>query len=121
ESLDLEALRGQEVERLAGEVVGGEPDGERLEDMFEKPNGKQWAADVLEQEDPAARAQYAASFRDGTVRIRDGAEAERAHDRVEGLVGELECVCVAEAQIDVASELLRTAASYGEHLLAEID
>ena len=53
--------------------------------------------------------------------IRDGAEAERANNRVEALVGEVQRLRVAESEIRVTSEVTRAVSADREHLLAEFD
>jgi GNAT superfamily N-acetyltransferase len=121
EALDLEAFGGEIVERLARQVVGREANGERFEKALEKSNRQQRASDVFEQEDVSARAEHTPCLRDRAARVGNRAEAERADDRVEALVRELECLRVAEAQIGIPPELVRPALSDREHLLAELD
>jgi hypothetical protein len=65
-------------ERFAGEVVGREADGHRLEQPLDRAHGADGAADVLEQQQLPARAQHAPRLCDRAAWVGDRAEAERA-------------------------------------------
>jgi hypothetical protein len=118
---DLEAFSREVVERLACQVVGRKVQRERFEQVLDEPDCEQRASHVLEEQDASAWAKHASCFRDGPARVGDGAEGERADDRVEGPVVEVERLGIAEPQIGVPSELARPPPPDCEHLLAELD
>jgi len=95
------------LERLAQKVVALEADEQRVEQPLRHANGQQPAPHVLEQQEPAAGPQHTAFLSDRGAVVGDRAEGERADDRVETLVGKLERLGVASAQIGVAAELAR--------------
>lgn len=109
------------VKRVAKQMVGLEADGERIEQPLDDAYRKRWAADVLEQKQPSARAQHPQCLADRLPLAGNRAEPERADHRVEALVTELQGLGVADPQIGVASKLGRALARDREHLRAELD
>ena len=66
--VDLEADAGHVVEGIAQQVVGLEPDRERLEQPLAAADEAHRAADVLEQQQPPAGAQDAQGLGRGSPR-----------------------------------------------------
>jgi len=98
------------LERLAQEVVGLEAYEDRVEQALDGAHRSHRATDVLEQDEPAPRTQHAPGLGDGSPVVGDRAQGERRHDRVEVLVGELERLRIALAQVDCPPEALGTVA-----------
>jgi hypothetical protein len=102
-------------------VVGAEADAQRVEDSLHGAYGWRWAAHVFEQDQPPAGAQDAVRLGHGRVVIGDRAQAERDEHRVEAVVFQLERLGVADAQVDVAPELLGPLFGDLQHPRAELD
>src|SRR5215218_5313174 len=102
-------------------MVGGEADGQWLEQALDEPDRCGGASDVFEQQHPPAGSEHPPCLCYRRARVGDRAEAEGADDGVEALVGEVERLHVAELKPGGATELLRAAAPEGEHLRAELD
>jgi hypothetical protein len=76
---------------------------------------------VLEQDQPAPRAQDPPSLRHGLAVIGNRAEGEGDDHRVEALVLQVERLRIAKAQVHVAPKLSPALASDLEHFRAELD
>lgn len=75
---------------------------------------------MVGQDQPPAGAQHPDHFVDRDVEGWDGAQAERAHHRVEGRIGKRQRVRGALPQRHVAAEVLGGGSGEVEHPLAEI-
>src|SRR5207249_901692 len=80
-----------------------------------------WALHVFEDDEPAAGTEQPPDLSDRRALVRDGAQRERGYDRVESIVGKLQGLGVAEAEVDLAAELGGALAGEVEHLGAEVD
>ena len=119
--IDHKADAWQVVQRLTQQVVGLEAGRERLQQPLATSDECDRASHVLEQQQLTAGAQDPEGLGGSSPGVGNRAEAERAGDRVEALVGEIELLHVTQAQIGRMAELLRALASDREHLGAELD
>ncbi len=79
------------------------------------------AGHMLEHQQPSARTEHALRFTNGFPVVRDGTEGEGEDHGVESLVSKLQGLCVADPQVGLAPELVRSLASDVEHRSAEVD
>src|SRR5919204_838360 len=70
---------------------------------------------------PSARAQHAAHFLDGTLRVGDCAEHQGTHNGVERTIRECERLRVADLEIDLSADGCGALSSELEHGRAHID
>jgi len=76
---------------------------------------------MLHQQQLSARTENPLRLADRGAVVRDGAEGEGEDNGVEGLVGKIHGLCVADPQVGLPPELVRSLASDVEHWSAEID
>ena len=77
-------------------MIAEESDEDRIEHHLDQAYEGDRAADMLEQEQPAGRAQDAPDLGDGLAGIGDRAEHKRAHDAIERLISEWQRLRVTE-------------------------
>jgi len=88
------------VKRFSEEVVAFEAHGERVEQSLAEPDRQRLGCGLFEQQKAATRSEHALCLGDGGAVVRDSAQRQGADDGVEALVGKLERLCVADAQVD---------------------
>jgi len=102
------------------EVVTLEPEHEGFQAPLNGANEHVRAPHMFEQENAPSGAQDAFHLHHGRTGVRDTAEGERAHDRIEGAVGKLERLRVADPEVDLPAQIACAPPSDLEHLGAEI-
>jgi hypothetical protein len=108
------------VERVTEQMVACVADRKRLQQLLEEPDDRLEATNVFEQDQPTARTEHAPRLLERTTVVRNGAEGERADDRIEAFARKFEVLCIAHVEVDPAAECLRTGSSDLEHRRADI-
>jgi hypothetical protein len=118
---DLESGGLDEGELAAGEVLTGRADGDPFQEPLGGVNRRPGAADVVEQQQPAARDQDALHFADRRRGAGDRAQRQRADHGVEGRVAAGQVLGVALLEVDGTAEAGGALAGDGEHRGAQLD
>jgi hypothetical protein len=109
------------VERLAQQMVRLQAQEQRLQQPLYEAHGEQRAAHVFEQQKVSARAQHPSGLGDGPAVVRDRAEGESADHGVEGPIGEVQVLGIADAQVGVPAQVVRPPPGKVEHGGAQLD
>jgi hypothetical protein len=121
QGLDLETLRQHMVQRVAQEVIAHAPQLDRLQQALDRPDDPVRAADVLDEQQRAARAQNSHGFAYGGAVVGDGTQRVAEDDGIEVLVGVGEGRGIALAQSHVEPEVTGAPLGQADGHAAEVD
>lgn len=91
------------IERIAEQMVPGVPDGKRLQQPLQCPHEGLRTPNVFEQDERTAATQYTPRLRQRNAIVRNRAERQRAHNRVESFGWEAELLGITDTEVDVSS------------------
>src|SRR5690606_12700170 len=117
---DPQAGTGEHPGGPAGQVLTGGPGRDHFEQSLRGPDRPPAAANVVEQEQAAARAEYPRHLRDRGGVVGDRAQRQRAYHRVEAAVVERQRLRVGLPQVGVEPEVGGPLLGEGEHRRTEL-
>jgi len=102
-------------------MVRLEPSGERIDDPLPESNDRIRALDVLDEHQTAAGSQHSVGLRYRAAIIRDRAQRQGEHSRIETLIFELQRLGIADKEPDLATQRQCSSPSQLQHLGTQVD
>jgi hypothetical protein len=109
------------VQGITQQVVGFQPNQQRIEQLLNDANCRDWATYMFEPNESSAWLQNAHQLMNRLRVIRNRAQAKRNYHGIKRLVNEAQRLRVTDLQDDVTSKLLRSGCGFREHDWTQVD